>query len=276
MAIITLLSDFGTKDYSVSAVKAKILNALSNATIVDISHEVSPFNIVEGAFIFNSVFKQFPEKTIHLIGIDAEAKDLKKHLIVSLENQILIGADNGFFSLLEPTNKFQKIIELRHNQSVESIFPMRDVFVEIAEKIANNTPLESLGKPIKKVKEWVKTNPDFSNNNKLVVHVSYVDRFGNLITDINKKVFHQIRKNRKFEINISNLKINKIYQKYDDFVEETNSENYLRPKAGKALAVFNSLDLLEIALYKSDPNHGGSASELLGYKVGDTININFL
>lgn len=276
MAIITLLSDFGTKDYSVSAVKAKILNLLSNVNIVDISHEIAPFNIVEGAFIFNAVFKQFPDKTIHLIGIDAEANENKNHIIVSIENQIIIGADNGFFSLLEPKNKIQKIIALRHKQSLESIFPLKDVFVEIAEKIANNTPLEDLGKPIKKVTEWVKINPDLSNDKKVVVHVDYVDRFGNLITDINKKIFHQIRKNRKFEIHVSSIKINKIYQKFDDFEEEASNENFNRPKAGKAMAVFNSLELLEIALYKSDPNHGGSASELLGLKVGDTININFL
>lgn len=275
MSIITLISDFGTKDYAVATVKAALLKNLEPVTVVDISHEVSPYNIVETAFLLNAVYREFPEKTIHIIGVDAEYSKNQKHLAVSLENHVFIGADNGIFSLLQPLGKIQKIIALHHPKSEDSIFPVKDVFTDVALKILQNTSLDQLGKPIKTVKEWVKINPDTSIPNQLTGHVAYVDRYGNLITDISKKFFHQFRKNRNFEIQASSAKINRIYAKYDDFSETDMPKTGFKTKAGMALAVFNSLDLLEIALYKSDTNQGGSATELLGLKVGDSIKIRF-
>ena len=218
MPIITLISDFGTKDYAVAAVKGQLLRFNPQATIVDISHEISPFNIVETAFILNAVYPQFPEKTIHIIGVESAATKLHKHLIVSIENHIFIGADNGIFSLLQP-NKYQKIIEIQHKNSDLSNFPVKDVFCDIAAKIANGISIDSLGKKGKKVNVWKRSNPMLSNDIELVGHILYVDRFGNLISDISKREFHLIRKNRKFEILVSSIKINNILLRYEDFVE---------------------------------------------------------
>jgi S-adenosylmethionine hydrolase len=275
VSIITLTSDFGTKDFSVAAVKATLLGLQSNVTIVDISHEIAPYNIFETAFILNSVYSNFPEKTIHIIGVNAAFSKTNKHLIVSLENHIFIGADNGIFSLLNPLGKIQKIIEIQHPKSEISNFPMKDIFCEIAIKIQQNIPLDHFGKKIKTVLEWKRTNPIFSGTHEMIGHIEYIDRFGNLITDISKKIFYQFKKNKKFEIFASSAKIDKVYHKYDDFSEDKSTNQNLKSKSGMALAIFNSLDLLEIALYKSDPHHIGSASDLLGLKVGDTIKIVF-
>jgi S-adenosylmethionine hydrolase len=275
MSIITLTSDFGLKDYTVAAVKAKIVSSRLDISIVDITHHIKPFNVLETAFLLNGVYSEFPEKTIHLIGVDAEANANQKHLLVMIENQYFIGADNGVFSLLLPENKIQKIIEIRHTLSTESVFPMKDVFVDIALKLLDNKPLEEIGKTLKKVSEWKKINPVLTNPNELTVHIAYVDHFGNLVTDVNKKLFHQYRKNRKFTIHASSAKINKIHQKYIDFSKEEMLENVLKSNIGKAMAVFNSIDLLEIAIYKSYAEKGGTAEELLGLTVGDTIKIKF-
>jgi S-adenosylmethionine hydrolase len=196
-------------------------------------------------------------------------------LIVSLENHIFIGADNGIFSLLNPLGKIQKIIEIQHPKSEISNFPMKDIFCEIAIKIQQNIPLDHFGKKIKTVLEWKRTNPIFSGTHEMIGHIEYIDRFGNLITDISKKIFYQFKKNKKFEIFASSAKIDKVYHKYDDFSEDKSTNQNLKSKSGMALAIFNSLALLEIALYKSDPHHIGSASDLLGLKVGDTIKIVF-
>ena len=273
MSIITLTSDFGNKDYAVAAVKARLFSLKSDVSIVDISHEIAPYQVVEAAFIVNAVYNQFPSKSIHIIGVDAEQGNAQKHLIVQIDDQIFIGADNGFFSLLQSVSPIQKIIEIKHPLSENSIFPMKDVFCEIAVKIAQQVPLEKFGKTIQTVKEWKQINPDLSNSNEIIGHIVYVDRFGNLITDISKTLFQQKVQNKKFEIKASSSKINKVYNKYDDFAVTESSVEIIKNKAGKAMAVFNSLDLLEIALYKSNPLHGGSASILLGLDVGDSIRI---
>lgn len=273
MSIITLTSDFGNKDYAVAAVKARLFSLKSDVSIVDISHEIAPYQVVEAAFIVNAVYSQFPSKSIHIIGVDAEQGNAQKHLIVQIDDQIFIGADNGFFSLLQSVSPIQKIIEIKHPLSENSIFPMKDVFCEIAVKIAQQVPLEKFGKTIQTVKEWKQINPDLSNSNEIIGHIVYVDRFGNLITDISKTLFQQKVQNKKFEIKASSSKINKVYNKYDDFAVTESSVEIIKNKAGKAMAVFNSLDLLEIALYKSNPLHGGSASILLGLDVGDSIRI---
>ena len=273
VSIITLTSDFGTKDYAVAAVKARLLSLKSDLSIVDISHEIAPYQVVEAAFIVNAVYSQFPSKSIHIIGVDAEQGNTQKHLIVQIDDQIFIGADNGFFSLLQSVSPIQKIIEIKHPSSENSIFPMKDVFCEIAVKIAQQVPLEKFGKTIQTVKEWKQINPDLSNSNEIIGHIVYVDRFGNLITDISKTLFQQKVQNKKFEIKASSSKINKVYNKYDDFAVTESPVEIIKNKAGKAMAVFNSLDLLEIALYKSNPLHGGSASILLGLDVGDSIRI---
>ena len=217
VSIITLTSDFGSKDYAVAAVKARLLSLKSDLSIVDISHEIAPYQVVEAAFIVNAVYSQFPTKSIHIIGVDAEQGNAQKHLIVQIDDQIFIGADNGFFSLLQSVSPIQKIIEIKHPSSENSIFPMKDVFCEIAVKIAQQVPLEKFGKTIQTVKEWKQINPDLSNSNEIIGHIVYVDRFGNLITDISKTLFQQKVQNKKFEIKASSSKINKVYNKYDDF-----------------------------------------------------------
>lgn len=269
MSIITLTSDYGLKDGAVASVKARLLQEINKVTLVDISHDVSPYNVPETAFIVKNVFREFPKKTIHLIGVDAEQTEQRKHLLVVLEQHFFIGADNGFFSLLQPDLKFEHIYQIVHPKSDTSIFPMKEVFSEIATSIINDD-FQQFVNPINSVTIWKSNYYNTTAENELLAHIVYVDRMGNLITDLTKQDFEQFVQNKYFEIYISRKKITKIFQKYDDFMSTSTTINNL---AGKAIAVFNSFGLLEIALYKSSPEHGGSAAELLGLKVGDSVRI---
>lgn len=273
MSIITLTSDFGTKDYAIAAVKGRILSDLPSASIVDISHLITPYNIVETAFILNAAYPNFPAKSIHIIGVDAEKTNLHKHIIAQIDNQYFIGADNGIFSLLSTDRKIDTIIEISHPESETSSFPMLDVFVATAVKISSGIALDKIGTKISSVTSWIKNKPDIiAKKNEIIGHIVYIDRFGNLITDITKGFFNQYADNRRFEIIASSAKISKIYTKYDAIIDYSQPTNQ-RQKAGKAVAIFNSLDFLEIAIYKSDPKKGGSAASLLGLGVGDSIKI---
>ena len=103
MSIITLTTDFGTKDHFVGAVKGTIYHELPDARIVDISHHISPFNITETAYILKNAYKSFPEGSIHIIGVDSELNAENKHIALKLDNHYFICPDNGVISLLTST-----------------------------------------------------------------------------------------------------------------------------------------------------------------------------
>lgn len=274
MSIITLTSDFGTKGYAIASVKGSLIDLMKSPTIIDVSHEISPYNITETAFVIKAAYPNFPKNSIHIIGVDSERSQDKRHLLGYYDGHYFIAADNGIFSLIAGKNQFDKIIEIQHPKSETSSFPMLDVFVDIAAQIVFKEKLENLGTVTNSVKEWVKNKPNISNDDELIGHVAYVDCYGNLITDISKDLFTRIAKNRSFEIIASSAKINKIHSNYNSIIN-FKLPKFQRSVAGKALAIFNSLELLEIALYKSDPQQGGSAASLLGLGVGDSIKITF-
>jgi S-adenosylmethionine hydrolase len=274
MSIITLTTDFGTKDYTVAAIKGRLFQDLEDVAIIDISHQITPFNVPEAAYILKGAYPNFPKNTVHIIGVDSEKNDLHKHLVVRLNNHFFIGADNGIFSLLSGSEPFDEIVEIHHPKSETSSFPTLDVFVDVAVEIINGTPLSNIGKSIQECKEWLLNKPNISKENELIGHIIYIDQLGNVVTDISKELFDRVVSNRNFEIIVSVAKINKIHANYSALI------NYSLPpsqqqKPGKAMAIFNSLNLLEIALYKGEPNKGGSAANLLGLCVGDSIKITY-
>ena len=100
MSIITLTTDFGMKDYFVAAIKGAIYTDLPDAKIVDITHNISPFNITETAYIIKNAYTHFPKGSIHIIGVDSESNQENKHIAIQLDGHYFIGTDNGIISLL--------------------------------------------------------------------------------------------------------------------------------------------------------------------------------
>lgn len=274
MSIITLTSDFGIRDYSVAAVKGGLLSQIESLTIVDISHEITPYCIPETAYILKAAFPKFPKDSIHIIGVDSTETAEQPHIVAKLDEHYFIGADNGIFSLLADVAQFDEIVRIEHPKSQTSSFPTLDVFVDIAAQIVLKEKLENLGSPIKKLNKWLRNTPDIAQENEIVGHIIYIDSYGNVITDILKEFFTEFGKNRPFEISASTAKIKKIYANYNAVINYELPEEK-RKKAGSAIAIFNSLDLLEIALYKSNPKQGGSAASLLGLCVGGSVKIVF-
>ena len=274
MSIITLITDFGVRDHSVASIKGGLLTSIEGVTIVDISHAISPYNIVEAAYILKAVYTNFPKNTIHIIGVNAAKTPLHKHLIVQLNGHYFIGADTGLFSLLSDTGTFEKIISFKHPKAKTSIFPTKAIFVDVAARIAKGETLESIGTAITSVRRWKASKPNISRGNELVGHIIYIDHFGNLVTDISNELFTKASKNKSFSIIVGRIKIKEIHDNYDAII------NYKLPaseraRPGLSMAVFNTNGLLEIALYKSDINTGGTAHSLLGLHIGDSIKVVF-
>tara|TARA_R110000868_G_scaffold280326_2_gene540376 strand:- start:20093 stop:20923 length:831 start_codon:yes stop_codon:yes gene_type:complete len=275
MAIITLTTDFGHKDHFVGAIKGTIYKELSDAKIVDISHSIGPFNIQECAYILKNSYKNFPDGSIHIVGVDSELSPENQHIAVLVDNHYFIMANNGVIGLIISEIVPEKVVEIQLPNSVDSSFPEMDVFVKAASHIARGGKLEVIGRPFKDLKDLREFNPRISDNQTTISgSVIYIDNYGNVVTNIQQSIFKAIGKGRVFELQARNKKIREIHNKYGDIINY-NLEKSQRKSPGELLALFNSSGYLEIAIYKSDLNTVGGASTLLGLDYRDTVMINF-
>ncbi|MBJ6367056.1 SAM hydrolase/SAM-dependent halogenase family protein [Snuella sedimenti] len=276
MAIITLTTDFGEKDHFAGATKGAIYSELPDVKIVDISHSVSPFNILEAAYIIQNAYSSFPKGTIHVIGIDSEINPENKHIAIKLDDHFFICANNGIMSMICSEIAPEKIVEINIHDRIQSSFPVLDVFVKVACHIARGGTLEVIGKTIHETKP-IKNVVPYVNDDKtqIIGSIIYVDNYGNVVTNIKRSFFETIQKGRPFIISARNYKFKSIYKKYSDIVNFDIPEDK-RHDEGRGLVVFNSGDFLEIAVYKSNSATVGSASSLMGLNLMDTVTVNFL
>ncbi len=255
MPVLTLTTDLGTRDYYVGAVKGGLLESCAEATLVDISHHVEPYNIVEAAYILRHAYPEFPQNTIHIISVNTlDSKDTR-HVIIHYDHQYFIGPDNGIFSLLFDDYP-KEIYELSHNLSASS-FPAKDLYVAIAGNLCNGQPPESMGKAVNTIQERTMLQPVVQES-FIRGTVIFVDGYENVISNISKTLFDQVRDGRNFAL---------LFKRYDTLQEL--SEHYYDVPVGEMLCLFNSASNLEIAINK------GKASSLLGLQIGDTVQIDF-
>jgi S-adenosylmethionine hydrolase len=275
MSIITLISDFGYKDHFVGQIKGEIYKKFAQANIVDISHEVSPFNIMEAAYILENSYKSFPENTVHIIDVDSERTEEKNHLIIYLDNHYFISADNGILSILTQNINPQNIYQISIHEDLNSVDSSTKIFTEVACHLAKGGKPEIVGKPIEKIKS-VKNLKPFVNDdhNQILSSVIFIDNFGNVVTNLKRSYFEEIRKGRSFEISARNYRFNKIFEKYSDIINYSTPPPQ-RNDEGKGMVIFNSSDLLQISIYRSNPKNVGTASSLMGLKIYDSVTITF-
>jgi hypothetical protein len=258
MGIITLTTDLGYKDFYQAALKGSILNTLPNVTIIDISHEIEPFNISKAAFLLKNSFYYFPKGTVHLIGIDTVYSASNKYLALKYRDHFFVGADNGIFSLIfeeEP----QEIVEVNILQDLKFLhFPLADIFVKAACHLANGGKLEEIGEAVEEIEQRINFKPAILEN-AIRGNVIFIDSFENVITNVTKALFTKVQNGRKFSLSFKrNEKINQLSWHYDEVPE------------GEKLCLFGISNHLEIAINK------GKASGLLGLKANDMIQIDFL
>ncbi len=265
--IITLTSDFGLKDHYVGALKGMIYTKVPHINIVDISHQISPFVIQEAAYVVNSSYYHFPEKTIHLILVDAEISSENRPILVCWKNHYFLGADNGVLSLITYNQKPQAIINLPFEEGVDAT----RFFVNIVGQIVNGTSIYELGSEVEDLKQTQRLKATVSEDkNRITGNIIYIDHYGNAISNISKKLFDQIRNGRNFEILFRSYRITQVYNSYIDYASEKHAE-----KGGK-MAIFNESGLLEIALYRGSSRGGGTASSLFGIEYESSISIRFI
>nr|WP_288834120.1 SAM-dependent chlorinase/fluorinase [uncultured Flavobacterium sp.] len=274
MSIITLTTDYGLKDHFVGALKGKILSEYPEAQIIDISHDIDPFNTVEASYIIGAAYPSFPKGTIHLIGVDMELNKENQHIVMQWNDSYFIAADNGILSMLSQKIVPQKIVAINIHDRLPSDASGLDVFVTVACHIARGGLLNVIGKEINAVKEVTEMKAVASNdNNSLKGHVIYIDHFGNVVTNISKKQFLEVAKGRPYEIQMKTKNIKTILPNYSAIAI---SDKYpIKNYEGEQLAIFNEAGFLEIAIFRSNPSKVGSANSLLGLNYRDVVTIEF-
>jgi len=276
MAIITLTTDFGLKDHFVGALKGAIYKELSDARIVDISHNISPFNIHECSYILKNSYKSFPEGSIHIVGVDSEVTPESQHIVVLVDGHYFITANNGVIGLIISEIKPEKVIEISLPNAINGSFPVMDVFVKVACHIVRGGTLEVVGKSFDGLKDLRDFSPRVIDDGKKIVgSILYIDNYGNVVTNIQKSLFETYRKGRSFELHARTSLITKILDNYSDIVNY-DLDRGKRKGAGDLLALFNSSNYIELAIYKSNLKTVGGASTLLGLDYRDTVTIDFI
>ena len=275
MSIITLTTDFGNKDFFVSSVKGAILSEVKNAMIIDVSNEIQPYNHSEAAYILKNAYKNFPKGTIHIVGVESELTPENRHIAMAFEGHYFIGSDNGIFSMIKDDLKAEKIVEINIHEKESSSFSVLDVFVKVAAHISRMGKLEVIGKTIKSIKQMTNINPVVNNKaNQILGSVIYIDNYGNVVTNINRKFFNEIRKSRDYKIFARTVKFENIYENYSGAIDFSNPKEK-REEDGKKIAIFNSANHLELGIYKSNPKTYGSAASLFGLDYRDPITVKF-
>lgn len=255
MAIVTLLTDSGESDHYVAAVKARIISINPGVRVEDISHHIKPADIAHAAFVLRAVFRDFPKGTVHLVGVDATGNRDDAFIALQLEDHFFVGCDNGLFGLISE-KPHQQLAELNAITTVSTTFPERDIFAPAAAKLASGVAITSLGKPMPAFKKMIDRQMK-ATKKQITGSIIRVDNMGNLITNISKEAFDVLSQGKVYTIQFGGEKFRRIHTQYS------------QADQGECFMVFNSLNLLEVGIYK------GNASELLGLGYGGTVNVIF-
>ncbi|WP_420265446.1 SAM hydrolase/SAM-dependent halogenase family protein [Candidatus Magnetominusculus dajiuhuensis] len=192
MLTATLLTDFGLADTFIAQMKGVMLSINPEVNIVDITHLIEPYNIRHGAVALGMSYKYFPEGTIHIAVVDPGVGSNRRGIVVDDGRYIFIGPDNGLFSVIYAENKYAQnkvtVYEITDKRCYRNptgvTFHGRDVFAPTAALISNGLRPEEVGPPIVDYQSFDIIPPSKAGDNTITGEVLYIDRFGNIITNI--------------------------------------------------------------------------------------------
>lgn len=227
---ITLLTDFGLKDPYVAIMKGVILSINEDVRIVDITHDVEPQDIREGAFLLKEYYQYFPKGSIHVAIVDPTVGSKRRALALFKDGHVFVGPDNGIFSLLIESDTESYVITNRDFmlKQLSSSFHGRDVFAPIAAHFAFGLHPSVLGERVIDLVCLTNIYPDIIND-VLTGEVVRFDRFGNAITNIDIETFNDFTDGSGFKISIGNMDFSSLQKSYyeKDYTCITGSSGYL-------------------------------------------------
>ena len=267
-AIITLTTDFGLQDTYVAAMKGVILDINPKVTLVDICHSIEPQNIPQAAFLISTAYSYFPKDTIHMVIVDPEVGSRRRAIILKTREAFFLAPDNGVLSYIIHRPSLKRAlskakpkrlppgllaIEISNpkfwHHPVSSTFHGRDIFAPVAAHLSLGVPLQEFGQVITSLSAFPVPRPQVGARGELIGHILHIDRFGNIITNIDNEDLPS----GKFSIEVADRQIESLSTSYAE--------------ADGLLALIGSSGHLEIAVKNS------SAAGLLSAKIGDEVRI---
>jgi S-adenosylmethionine hydrolase len=256
--IVALLSDFGTRDHYVGTMKGVLLGICPDAALVDISHEVPPHDVLSGALELAAAYRYFPKATVFLVVVDPGVGSARRGIAAEAGDYKFVAPDNGVLTAVFREARPKRIAELTERKyaraTVSKTFEGRDRFAPAAGWLAKGISLNSLGRSISDP-QLIDIPAPTIDATAIRGQVLRVDRFGNLITNVDRAAFDRFARDGAVSIRIADHDVARVVNTY--------AEAPLR----SVCALFGSTDHLEVAV------NGGSAAETLGLTRGASITI---
>ena len=253
LPVISLLTDFGTADYFVGAVKGAILSVNPEAVIVDITHEIAPQDISAGAFTLLGAYQTFPAGTIHVVVVDPGVGSTRRPIVVSANEQFFVGPDNGLFTYIydrEPAFEvFHVTAEKYFRRDSSTTFHGRDIFAPVAAALSNGVKPRKLGPRIgDAIRLDIPLAPEVLTNGDVRARIIHIDHFGNCVTNITRDL---VKPNATLVINRTTIRDFRTF--------------YGEDPAPTPFAIWGSAGFLEISI------NGSSAAKHLRAKPDDLV-----
>jgi S-adenosylmethionine hydrolase len=257
--IITLTTDFGTRDHYVAAVKGALLSMASDLRIVDVTHEIPAHDVAAGSWILRNAAAAFPPGTVHLAVVDPGVGTQRRPLAVVSAGRIFVGPDNGLFSFALDEDPAARVVCLTRVPAppagISAVFHARDLFAPAAARLATGADALSLGDPVSDPVRLPAAVAPVAPNGRLRMRVAHVDRFGNVVLDLPRAA------GAAWMDGVSTARL--IVPGAP--VPLRCVSTYGEAPAGAPVLLWNSSGFLEIGVYL------GRASDILGLRVGDFV-----
>jgi S-adenosyl-L-methionine hydrolase (adenosine-forming) len=255
--VIALLTDFGTRDHYAGTMKGVALGICPDATLVDISHEIPAHDVVAGALELAAAYRYFPAGTVFLAVVDPGVGSTRRGIAADAGEYKFVAPDNGVLTVVLDEHPPRRVVELTERKyarpTVSRTFEGRDRFAPAAAWLAKGIELTAMGRPAGAIARLDLPHPRVAED-EIEGLVLRVDRFGNLITNIDRKTFEKLS-GAPLDIQVGSRQVSKMVSTYADAA------------AGDVCALFGSTDHLEIAA------NGASAAAALGLGRGAPVHI---
>jgi S-adenosylmethionine hydrolase len=252
------MTDFGTKDGYVGGMKGVILGINPQCTLVDITHEIPPQAVFEGAFVLGNTYRSFPQGSIHLAVVDPEVGTQREALVVETGGYYFVGPDNGLFTWIYRGEEVKQVVGIRNRdffpKTISQTFHGRDIFAPIAANLSLGREPEEFGVKLDRWSEIDIPQPRVTDRG-FMGEVIHIDRFGNLITNLPRNLLEPVAAQGPLQIHVKGRRISGL------------KTAYAQARKGELMAILDSFDLLEISVM------GQSAGEILKAVKGDRVEL---
>ena len=256
--VITLMTDFGTSDHFVGVMKGVILNINPQVEIVDITHAVPPQDVHGAAFLVDSTCRYFPGGTIHVVVVDPGVGSQRRAIICQTDTAYFVCPDNGVLSYVLGNDTAHRVVALDNTtywlSEVSNTFHGRDIFAPVAAHLSRGISLGQFGHAADNVVRLSTLTPQVTQT-QIIGSVIWIDRFGNLITNLTSDMLESCGMDNGFVIRAGMAELSKLNSAYAESEE------------GACLAIIGSSGYLEISVNQ------GSAAKVLGLRRDDAVEI---